>query len=143
MTCIHCSQPILEKYVQNTMGLFHPSCSPIQRELMDKQCRICNVLLTGEVSFLQDSDGYYHPSCCKCVICKTPIKGSFIKDINGKQLHIECQRCQRCGSVLDRNHRCSNVRFKICFTSTNQFTRNFMAKSVTNAKVLLESTSLF
>ena len=106
--CTFSTKPLLVEYVVNTAGQFHPSCSPLQREIHDKQCNICQKVLMGESSILNDSEGnYYHPSCSKCRACQTPIKGSFVKDSLGNLVHPDCRRCERCGSLFTGILACS------------------------------------
>ena len=89
---MHCSKPILSEYIENTEGVFHPSCSPMQRDIKDKKCKFCKKTLLGETSVSNDSSGYYHPACFTCAICKNPIEKEFTRKENGQVVHSECPR---------------------------------------------------
>ena len=95
--CAVCQETITTKGVQFGLGSYHGGCF---------NCSSCKKSLIGE-SKVKDQDG--HPVCkeCyqkfakKCFRCNGPITSRHTL-YKGRVFHIECFKCNICGSNIDR-----------------------------------------
>lgn len=101
--CAKCSQPISDRLLRAVGGAFHVHCFT---------CVVCNIALDG-IPFTVDPENRVHCVPCfheafapRCSVCSKPIvpqdgeKESVRVVAMDKSFHVECYRCEDCGTQL-------------------------------------------
>ncbi|KAF8362562.1 zyx-1 [Pristionchus pacificus] len=101
--CAKCSQPISDRLLRAVGGAFHVQCFT---------CVVCNIALDG-IPFTVDPENRVHCVPCfheafapRCSVCSKPIvpqdgeKESVRVVAMEKSFHVECYRCEDCGTQL-------------------------------------------
>lgn len=94
--CCKCQESIITKEIKLGYNAYHPECF---------SCTDCDKSLTGETK-VKDNNGQPICSDCyqkltkKCFNCRGPIITRYTV-YKGKPFHIECFKCNLCGSSID------------------------------------------
>lgn len=94
--CTACQEPIVKKGVQHGLALYHSDCF---------NCSKCNSNLTNESKVKGDGGKLFCNKCYlklakKCFRCNGPITSRHTI-YKGQQFHIECFKCNLCGSNIE------------------------------------------